>query len=104
MPTLKQLEERIAALEERRPNNPGGFTQKDGISLRDYVDTRLDAVDKSTAQATATLDRRLAGLLLAGQQDRSVVSFQKGGIVCLQRDPETRAWALCWAVTPELVP
>lgn len=47
---------------------------------------------------------RLVGLLVTGQKERAVVSFQQGGIVCLERDPQTSAWAVRWAVTPDLVP
>jgi len=32
---------------------------------------------------------RLAGLLVAGDPDRAVVRFQRGGLVCLERDPQT---------------
>jgi len=47
---------------------------------------------------------RLAGLLVAGDPKRPVVHFQKGGVVCLERGPGTRTWAVRWVVTPDLVP
>lgn len=47
---------------------------------------------------------RLAGLLVAGDQACDVVRFEQGGIVCLERDPQSRKWAVCWIVTPDLVP
>ena len=47
---------------------------------------------------------RLAGFLVAGDKERSVVRFAQGGIVCLERDPETRAWVVRWVVTPDLIP
>lgn len=46
---------------------------------------------------------RLAGLLVTGDKDRGVVSFQKGGIVCLERDPKAWTWAVRWVVTPDLI-
>jgi phosphohistidine phosphatase len=45
---------------------------------------------------------RLAGLLLAGDEGRSVVSFHKGGLVSLARD-EVLTWAIEWIIIPELV-
>jgi phosphohistidine phosphatase len=45
---------------------------------------------------------RLAGLLITGDAERSVVRFQKGGIVCLVREDES--WAVGWMVTPDLIP
>ena len=47
---------------------------------------------------------RLAGLLVAGSQDRVVMRFRKGGIVCLDRDPKRWTWTVCWMVTPDLIP
>jgi phosphohistidine phosphatase SixA len=45
----------------------------------------------------------LAGLLLTGDPERGAVQFQKGGIVCLERDAQSWTWSVCWAVTPDLL-
>lgn len=45
---------------------------------------------------------RLAGLLLCGGMEKSVVDFKTGGIVCLRRSDEGR-WTLEWALSPELI-
>jgi phosphohistidine phosphatase len=47
---------------------------------------------------------RLTGLLVAGDKDCAVMHFAKGGIVCLEREPSTRQWSICWAVTPDIIP
>jgi phosphohistidine phosphatase len=44
---------------------------------------------------------RLAGLLVTGAPDRSVVRFRMGGIVCLEGAGDD--WAVKWVVRPELV-
>jgi len=46
---------------------------------------------------------RLAGLLVAGDPRRTVVRFEKGGIVCLERNRRSADWSICWAVTPDLI-
>lgn len=46
---------------------------------------------------------RLAGLLVTGDPDHTVVRFQKGGVVCLEWEVSARAWVVQWAVTPELL-
>ncbi len=46
---------------------------------------------------------RLAAMLLGMRKDRIVVEFRMGGVVRLDRN-ETGEWAVCWAVTPELLP
>lgn len=47
---------------------------------------------------------RLVGLLVADDPERAVVRFEKGGIVCLEKEPPTWTWTILWVVTPELVP
>lgn len=45
---------------------------------------------------------KLAGLLLCQDEEKEVVDFQKGGVVCLGRDSDNQ-WAVQWIVTPEIV-
>lgn len=44
---------------------------------------------------------RLASSLLLGNDRGDVIAFQKGGVVCLERDPEG-VWRVRWMLTPEL--
>jgi phosphohistidine phosphatase len=41
---------------------------------------------------------RLAALLVAGREDPPVVSFQRGGMVCLER--LERTWCVLWTALP----
>jgi phosphohistidine phosphatase len=43
---------------------------------------------------------RLAGLLVTGNPDRSVVQFRNAGIVCLASEEDH--WLIAWIVTPEM--
>jgi len=45
---------------------------------------------------------KLCSLLLYKDEDKKVVNFQMGSIVCLERD-ETGSWYINWAVVPELI-
>ena len=45
---------------------------------------------------------RLASLLIAGDEAIPVVSFQQGGVVCLEKD-EQGHWSVAWMVVPELI-
>lgn len=45
---------------------------------------------------------KLAGLLVAGDPERSVISFQMGGVVCLTNENEEESWSVQWMVTPQL--
>jgi phosphohistidine phosphatase len=45
---------------------------------------------------------RLAGLLVAGSTERVVFKFQNGGIVCLDKTPDSRWWFIKWALMPRI--
>jgi len=45
---------------------------------------------------------RLAARLISGDQARSVVNFQMGGVVCLRR-MEAGQWAVDWMVIPGII-
>ncbi len=45
---------------------------------------------------------RLATVLLTGRTAPEVVTFQNGGIVCLERNID-REWSLLWMVIPEIL-
>ncbi len=45
---------------------------------------------------------RLAGLLVAGDADRSVFLFQNGGMVCLDLHPEGENWVIRWTLMPRI--
>lgn|SRR5262245_16987133 len=47
------------------------------------------------------LTRLLSSLLLV-DEDRPLVEFRMGGVICLER-VENRVWRLLWALTPELL-
>ncbi len=44
---------------------------------------------------------RLAALLLCGSDNKEVIMFQNGGIVCLHRSDGD--WSVRWVLTPEVV-
>lgn len=46
---------------------------------------------------------KLASVLVASSDSANVVTFQQGGIVCLERD-EVLRWSVRWMVIPELLP
>ncbi len=45
---------------------------------------------------------KLASLLIAGDEEVPVVSFQQGGIVCVEKD-EKDHWSVAWMVVPEII-
>ena len=45
---------------------------------------------------------KLAGLLLCGDADRNIISFQTACVVCLERG-EKALWSLRWMITPGII-
>ena len=45
---------------------------------------------------------RLTAYLITGSIDKVVLKFQNGGIVCLDRDPETDSWFIKWTLFPRI--
>ena len=83
-----------------------GVTTMAGLRPKDDLRPVAELLERATRPLMLVGHRpfleRLAGLLLAEDEGRSVVSFQKGGLVCLTRN-ESRAWAVEWIITPDLV-
>jgi phosphohistidine phosphatase len=85
----------------------GGAIVWPGLAPKDEVAPVAELLSRITQPLMLVGHRpfmdRLAGLLLAGDVNRAVVKFRQGGIVCLERDPKLRTWAVVWAVTPDLI-
>ena len=45
---------------------------------------------------------RLVSFLITGAMGKKVLKFQNGGIVCLDRDPESGDWFIKWALMPHI--
>jgi phosphohistidine phosphatase len=46
---------------------------------------------------------RLVSYLITGSQDKTVVKFQAGGMVCLDRVRKNDPWHIKWALMPKMV-
>jgi phosphohistidine phosphatase len=43
---------------------------------------------------------RLTGLIITGSAERLVFKFQNGGIVCLDKNPDSQWWFIKWTLMP----
>ena len=86
----------------------GGVVSLPGLSPDDDIRSIAELLSRETHPLMFVghlpFMARLAGFLVAGDAQRSVVTFQKGGIVCLELAASTRAWSIRWAITPDLIP
>ncbi len=45
---------------------------------------------------------RLTGFLITGSTERLIFKFQNGGIVCLDKDPDSQWWFIKWTLSPRI--
>jgi phosphohistidine phosphatase len=104
----KRRAEETAAIMAEHLAPGGGVVALPGLAPRGDTGRVAELLNRETRPLMLVGHRpfmdRLAGLLVAGSRDRVVVKFRKGGIVCLERDPNTWSWTVCWMVTPDLIP
>jgi len=101
----KRRAEETASILAEHLSPAEGVLAVPGLAPMDDVRPIAQALQKETAPLMLVghlpfMDR-LAGLLVTGDPDRSVVRFRMGGIVCLEGAGND--WAVKWVVTPELV-
>jgi phosphohistidine phosphatase len=86
----------------------GGIVALPGLAPKDDVRPVAEWLNRESRPLVLVGHRpfmdRLLGLLVAGDRMSTIVRFQKGGIVCLERDPKEWTWSVQWAVTPALIP
>ncbi len=83
---------------------PGGVVAVSGLDPKDDVRPVAAALERE-AQPVMLVGHlpflaRLAGRLLAGDEEQAPVEFHTAGIVCLNY--EEGRWQVAWAMTPEM--
>lgn len=103
----KRRAQETAAILAQELDPAGGVSPLSGLGPKEDVRPLAELLSREVRPLMFVGHRRflerLAGLLIAGDPQRTVVQFRKGGIVCLERDPRTAGWSICWAVTPDLI-
>ena len=87
-----------------RLNPEKGIREIEGLAPLDDV-TKLNLKAGADLMLVGHLPfmEKLTSYLVAGSFDRpKVLKFQNGGIVCLDRDPETDAWFIKWTLFPRV--
>jgi phosphohistidine phosphatase len=84
---------------------PGGVHEASGLDPLDDVALAakgLPGVENVMLVGHLPFMERLVSYLITGSTDRIVVKFQNGGIVRLERAPETGVWFIKWTLMPEI--
>ncbi|MCK5231242.1 MAG: phosphohistidine phosphatase SixA [Desulfobulbaceae bacterium] len=83
----------------------GGISEQSGLKPLDDVTSIADSLTNAEdimLVGHLPFMERLAAFLITGSQDKPVVKFQNGGIVCLEKDSETGDWYVKWTMLPHI--
>ena len=99
----RQTAELIAAI-----LNPGITPmEKRGLSPMDDVQVIAEELEQSEQDLMLVGHlphlARLSSFLITGGEDKPVIRFQQGGVVCLKRDQEYKGWTIAWVLIPEIL-
>lgn len=84
-----------------------GVIRTSGLSPNDPVGPLVEEI-KGSADDLMVVGHlpflgKLASALTTGSESASIVAFQQGGVVCLERD-EGATWRVRWMIVPEILP
>jgi phosphohistidine phosphatase len=82
-----------------------GVEEISGINPLDDVATfsgSLMVEDNQMIVGHLPFMERLTSYLITGSNEPPVFKFQNGGIVCLDKHPDTRTWIIKWALMPNI--
>ena len=83
----------------------GDIQETDGLKPLDDVAAFASNLDpKANVMLVGHLPfmERMASYLITGSIEKPVIKFQNSGIVCLEKDPQTRSWAIVWTLLPKI--
>jgi len=86
-------------------NPQGGIKEREGIKpLDDVTAIKAQIKNEDNLMLVGHLPfmERLASYLITGSQEPSVIKFQNGGIVCLDKDPDVDNWFIKWTLMPNI--
>jgi phosphohistidine phosphatase len=86
-------------------NPKQGIREVSGIKPLDDVAeyaANIDPLENIMLVGHLPFMERLTSFLIMGSIDKPVFKFQNSGIVCLDKDPESQAWTIRWALMPKI--
>jgi len=83
----------------------GGIQEIEGINPLDDVAAFADKIeisDNLMLVGHLPFMERLTSHLITRSIEKPVFKFQNGGILCMDKDPETKAWLIKWSLMPDI--
>lgn len=83
----------------------GGVREADGLRPLDDVTAladKINSTDNLMLVGHLPFMERLTSYLITGLIDKPVFKFQNGGIVCMDKDPDSGSWVIKWTLMPKI--
>ncbi len=83
-----------------------GIHEKSGLKPLDDVTAfagNIDSKDNIMLIGHLPFMDRLTAYLVTGSVEQPIFKFQNGGIVCLDKNPDTLSWIIKWTLMPNIV-
>jgi phosphohistidine phosphatase len=101
--STKTRARQTAAIFQTALKQTGPMQEMEGIKPLD--DVKRTAGELSAEQNLMLVGHlpfmeRLTSFLITGSSEKRVIKFQNGGIVCLDKEPETGHWFIKWTLMP----
>lgn len=84
---------------ERGVGERGGINPLDDVAV---VAGALRSEENLMLVGHLPFMERLASCLITGSVQKRVIKFQNGGIVCLDKEPDTPSWFIKWSLMPKI--
>lgn len=84
----------------------GQIEQQDGLGPTDdvrQIAKMLKSEDNMMLVGHLPFMEKLTAYLCTGAAEKTVLKFQNGGIMCLEKEPEEASWYIKWALVPNFV-
>lgn len=82
-----------------------GIEERKGLNPLDDVTAFADTIDSTENRMFVghlPFMERITALLITGSIETPVFKFKNSGIVCLDKDPDTRSWVIKWTLMPNI--
>ena len=86
-------------------NPKGGIQESIGLNPLDDVADYAKTIDSSKDRMLVghlPFMERMTAHLITGSIQNPVFKFQNSGIVCLDKDPDSRRWVIKWTLMPNI--
>ncbi|MBI9075421.1 MAG: phosphohistidine phosphatase SixA [Desulfatibacillum sp.] len=84
---------------------PDGVEETTGLKPMDDVEVFAPILENTPGLMIVghlPFMERMASFLITGRAEHPVFRFQNGGIVCLDKHPDTNTWVVKWALMPNV--